>query len=113
MVILWYRNPVGIIPHNYVYNSFFNEKMYEVVDCLRSPHLYIEHGIRKLIKGDTLEMCKEWFNDYDTIVSSHDLLCRLLMFDVDGDEVLLTPNKQSLNVFQKILYRFIIFRLSL
>ena len=35
-------------------------------DCLRSPHLYIEHGIRKLIKGDTLEMCKEWFNDYDT-----------------------------------------------
>ena len=87
------ENPVGIIPHNYVYNSFFNEKMYEVVDCLRSPHLYIEHGIRKLIKGDTLEMCKEWFNDYDTIVSSHDLLCRLLMFDVDGDEVLLTPNK--------------------
>ena len=87
------ENPQGIIPHNYVYNSFYNEKSYEVVDCLRSPHLYVEHGIRKLVKDDILEKCKEWFNDLDTIVSSHDLLCRLLMFDVDGDEILLTPNK--------------------
>ena len=87
------KNPKGIIPRNHVYNSFFNDKPYEVVDCLRSPHLYVEHGIRKLVKDEVLEKCKEWFNDYDTIVSSHDLLCRLLMFDVDGDEILLTPNK--------------------
>lgn len=86
-------NPKGIIPRNYVYNSFFNERQYEVVDCLRSPHLYVEHGIRNLVKDETLNRCKEWFNDYDTVVSSHDLLCRLLMFDVDGDEILLTPNK--------------------
>lgn len=87
------ENPQGIIPRNYVYNSFYNDKPYEVVDCLRSPHLYVEHGIRKLVKDDVLEKCKGWFNDFDTIVSSHDLLCRLLMFDVDGDEILLTPNK--------------------
>ena len=87
------ENPKGIIPRNYVYNSFFSDKPYEVVDCLRSPHLYVEHGIRKLVKDDVLEKCREWFNDFDTVVSSHDLLCRLLMFDVDGDEILLTPNK--------------------
>lgn len=87
------ENPKGLVPKNYVYNSFFNNMDYDKVDCLRSPHLYIEHGIRKLVKGDELERCKEWFNDFDTIVSSHDLLCRLLMFDVDGDEILLTPNK--------------------
>lgn len=87
------ENPKGIIPRNYVYNSFYNDMDYEVVDCLRSPHLYVEHGIRNLVKGEVLEKCKEWFNDYDTIVSGHDLLCRLLMFDVDGDEILLTPNK--------------------
>lgn len=87
------KNPKGIIPRNYVYNSFFNDKPYDVVDCLRSPHLYVEHGIRKLVKGEVLDKCKEWFNDYDTIVSSHDLLCKLLMFDTDGDEILLTPNK--------------------
>lgn len=87
------ENPKGIIPRNCVYNSFYNDKPYEVVDCLRSPHLYVEHGIRELVKGDTLEKCKEWFNDLDTVVSSHDLLCRLLMFDVDGDEILLTPNR--------------------
>lgn len=87
------ENPKGIIPRDYVYNSFYNDKSYDVVDCLRSPHLYVEHGIRNLVKGDILEKCKEWFNDLDTVVSGHDLLCRLLMFDVDGDEVLLTPNK--------------------
>lgn len=87
------KNPKGIIPRNYVYNSFFNDKQYDVVDCLRSPHLYVENGIRNLVKDEILESCKEWFNNYDTIVSSHDLLCRLLMFDVDGDEILLTPNK--------------------
>lgn len=86
-------NPKGIIPRNHVYNSFFNDKEYEIVDCLRSPHLYVEHGVRNLVKDDILEKCKEWFNDNDTIVSSHDLLCRLLMFDFDGDEILLTPNK--------------------
>lgn len=87
------ENPEGLVPKDFVYNSFFNEMDYDKVDCLRSPHLYVEHGIRNLVKGDVLEKCKEWFNDFDTIVSSHDLLCRLLMFDVDGDEVLLTPNK--------------------
>ena len=74
------ENPQGIIPRNYVYNSFYNDKPYEVVDCLRSPHLYVEHGIRKLVKDDVLEKCKEWFNDFDTIVSSHDLLRRLVIF---------------------------------
>lgn len=87
------QTPKGIIPRNYVYNSFYNDKDYEIVDCLRSPHLYVEHGIRNLVKGEVLDKCKEWFNDFDTIVSNHDVLCRLLMFDVDGDEVLLTPNK--------------------
>lgn len=87
------KNPKGIVPKNFVYNSFYNDKDYEKVDCLRSPHLYVEHGIRNLVKGEVLDKCKEWFNDLDTIVSSHDLLCRLLMFDVDGDEILLTPNQ--------------------
>lgn len=87
------EKPAGIIPKNYLYNSFFNDKDYTKVDCLRSPHLYIEHGIRNLVKDDVLEKCKEWFNDLDTIVSNHDLLCRILQFDVDGDECLLTPNE--------------------
>lgn len=87
------ENPKGIIPRDYVYNSFYNDKSYNIVDCLRSPHLYMEHGIRNLVKGDVLELCKEWFIGCDTVVSSHDLLCRILQFDVDGDEILLTPNK--------------------
>lgn len=90
------ENPKGIIPREQVYCSFYNEEpynKYEVVDCLRSPHLYMEHGIRKLVKDEVLERCKEWFVGDDLVVSSHDLLCRILQFDVDGDHALVTPNK--------------------
>lgn len=90
------QNPKGIIPRNQVYCSFFNEEpynKYDVVDCLRSPHLYMEHGIRNLVKDDILEKCKEWFVGSDLVVSSHDLLCRILQFDVDGDHALITSNK--------------------
>lgn len=100
-------NPVGLIPRNCVFNHFYDDKEYETVDCLRSPHLYIEHGIRKLVKGETLEQCKEWFTGYDTVVSTHDLLCRILQFDVDGDEVLLTPNEDLIECIpqnKQILY---------
>ena len=82
------ENPKGIIPREQVYCS-----KYEVVDCLRSPHLYMEHGIRKLVKDEVLDQCKEWFVGDDLVVSSHDLLCRILQFDVDGDHALITPNK--------------------
>lgn len=90
------ENPKGIIPREQVYCSFYNEEpnnKYEVVDCLRSPHLYMEHGIRKLVKDEVLDQCKEWFVGDDLVVSSHDLLCRILQFDVDGDHALITPNK--------------------
>lgn len=90
------ENPKGIIPREQVYCSFYNDEpynKYEVVDCLRSPHLYMEHGIRKLVKDEVLDQCKEWFVGDDLVVSSHDLLCRILQFDVDGDHALITPNK--------------------
>lgn len=90
------ENPKGIIPREQVYCSFYNEEpynKYEVVDCLRSPHLYMEHGIRKLVKDEVLEQCKEWFVGDDLVVSSHDILCRILQFDVDGDHALVTPNR--------------------
>lgn len=73
----------------------------------------MEHGIRNLVKGAELEMCKEWFHGCDTIVSSHDLLCRILMFDVDGDEVLLTPNKTLIECVPEDKIYSIINRLTL
>ena len=46
-----------------------------------------------LLNDSELEMCKEWFIGNNLVVSSHDLLCRILQFDVDGDHALVTPNK--------------------
>lgn len=89
--------PVGLIPKNYVYNSYYNNKNdIDIVDCLRSPHLSdTEHGVRNLIKSDE---CKYWFSGTDTVVSTHDLLSKNLMNDWDGDEMLITSSKELIDL---------------
>lgn len=88
--------PEGLIPKNQVYNSYYNDKEIEIVDCLRSPHLSdCEHGVRNLVKSDE---CKKWFIGTDTVVSTHDLLSKNLMNDVDGDECLITSSKELINL---------------
>ena len=58
------ENPKGIIPRNHVYCSFYNDdpyNKYDVVECLRSPHLYMEQGIRNLVR-----LIVNWIqNNYD------------------------------------------------
>ena len=94
------EEPKGLIPRNHVYNSLYceKEKVTEVC-CLRSPHLSdCEHGIRMLEKSDE---CKKWFHGLDTVISTHDLLSRILQCDVDGDEMLLTPDKTFIDLLDR------------
>ena len=92
--------PEGLIPKNHVYNALYGgkEDVTEVC-CLRSPHLSdCEHGIRILEKSDE---CKRWFSGMDTVISTHDLLTKILQCDVDGDEMLLTPDKAFINLVDR------------
>ena len=94
------KEPRGLIPRNHVYNALYCEKE-EVTEvcCLRSPHLSdCEHGIRMLEKSDE---CKKWFHGLDTIISTHDLLTKILQCDADGDEMLLTPDKSFIDLVDK------------
>ena len=54
------------------------------VDCLRSPHLYMEHAIRTVVDDDRIY---EWFTSNAIYVSVHDLISRILQFDCDGDQL--------------------------
>lgn len=57
------------------------------LDCLRSPHLYIEHPIR--INTDQ----SEWFKTDAIYISCHDFISRIVMCDYDGDKLLVTDNE--------------------
>lgn len=94
------ENPQGLIPKNHVYNSFYNDKEdITEVCCLRSPHLSdCEHGIRNLIKTDE---CKRWFKGMDTVISTHDLLTKNLVCDVDGDETLIVHDRAFIDLVDR------------
>lgn len=94
------ENPQGLVLKNHVYNALYGEKEdVTEVCCLRSPHLSdCEHGIRVLDKSDE---CKKWFQGMDTVISTHDLLTKILQCDVDGDEMLLTPDKAFIDLVDR------------
>ena len=69
-------NPKGLLNDGEVYCNVFRN--YKELDCLRSPHLYIEHAIRKNIIDK--EKAK-WFTTNALYTSCHDLISKILMFD--------------------------------
>ena len=94
--------PEGLIPEGYVYNHYYDDMDMEETCCLRYPHLSdCEHGIRKVLHS---EECKEWFVGTDTVVSSHDLISKVLQADWDGDHTCLVHDKVFLNVLDRDKY---------
>lgn len=62
----------------------------EEVDCLRSPHLDHAHCIRNnYIDEDS----KKWIKSSGVYISMMDIMSKLLMYDNDGDKLLLHNNK--------------------
>lgn len=91
--------PEGLIPEGYVYNHYYDATDIEETCCLRYPHLSDgEHGIRKVLQT---EECKEWFVGTDTIVSSHDLISKVLQADWDGDHICIVHDKAFLDVLDR------------
>lgn len=72
----------------------------EKLDCLRSPHLYIEHPIR-VNKTDI-----SWFETNAIYVSCRDLISRIVMCDYDGDKLLVTNNKTLINAAERNIFKF-------
>ena len=69
---------------------------------MRYPHLSdCEHAIRKVDKSDE---CQRWFRGYDTVVSCHDLISKVLQADWDGDHICLVHDKEFLSVLDRNKY---------
>lgn len=92
-------DPVGLVPNGYVYNNYYKNKDILEVCCIRYPHLSdCEHAIRKIEKSDE---CAEWFSGYDTIVSCHDMISKVLQCDWDGDHICLVHDESFLSVLDR------------
>lgn len=78
----------GFVKEGNVSCSLFDDN--EEVDCLRSPHLDHAHCIRNnYIDEDS----KKWIKSSGVYISMMDIMSKLLMYDNDGDKLLLHNNK--------------------
>lgn len=68
------------------------------VDCLRSPHLYFEHAIRNNVTTSEME---KWFVTDACYTSTHDVISKILQFDVDGDRTLVLQDDNIINVAKR------------
>ena len=102
------ENPKGLLDDGEVFCWLFRKD--EELDCLRSPHLYKEHAVRKNVaciydknkkgnlevneeKRERQEMVRKWFGTDAIYTSCHDLISKILQFDVDGDKSLVVADE--------------------
>jgi hypothetical protein len=82
-IFLGNKNPKGLLNRNEVYCKLFKDV--DKLDCLRSPHLYREHAIRRNVVTDEKS---DWFTTNGLYTSIDDLISKILQFDNDGDKSL-------------------------
>ena len=74
------KNPKGLLADGEVFCWLFRKD--EKLDCLRSPHLYKEHAVRKNLACNSFEnkqkQLREWFCTNAVYTSCHDLITKIL-----------------------------------
>lgn len=102
------ENPDGILADGEVFCSLFSKN--DELDCLRSPHLFCEHSINKNIAckkyADRQIGLRRWFCTNALYTSTHSLISKILMFDVDGDRSLVLSDVKIINVAKRNLKKY-------
>lgn len=102
------ENPNGLIDDGEVFCWLFRKD--NKLDCLRSPHLFMEHAIRDNVAcreyGERQIRIREWFCTDAVYTSCKDMISKILQFDVDGDKSLVVADKTLIKVAERNLNRF-------
>ena len=95
--------PVGLLENGEVFCRLYKNS--DKLDCLRSPHLYIEHAIRKNVcnKKYRNQRLYDWFNTDAIYTSTYDPISRILQFDVDGDRLLVLAQKKLITIAERCM----------
>lgn len=102
------KNPNGLLENNEVFCWLFRKN--EKLDCLRSPHLFLEHAIRKNAAWngclDRRQKIREWFTTDAIYTSCKDIISKILQFDVDGDKALVVSDKTIIDIAERNIQKF-------
>lgn len=90
------NTPKGLLQANEVSCDLYQDGI--ELDTLRSPHLYIEHAIRTNKVNDEIS---KWFTTTGLYTSINDNISKILMFDVDGDEVDIVSNPLFIDIAKR------------
>lgn len=90
------EHPRGLLDDGEVFCGLYPDA--KKLDCLRAPHLYREHAVRRNLVDN---MTADWFSTQAVYTSCHDLISRILQFDVDGDTLLVIHD----NIIVKVAER--------
>jgi len=96
------KNPKGLLNNGEVCCNLYKNGV--ELDCLRSPHLYKEHVVRKNIHND---MTKKWLKGNAIYTSTRDLISKYLMFDVDGDKLLVVADKLFCKIAKRNMHNIV------
>ena len=101
-------NPRGLLDNGEVFCWLYRKA--KKLDCLRSPHLFMEHAVRNNVAyngyGDRQQQIQEWFNTKAVYTSCHDLISKVLQFDCDGDKALVVADKAIISVAERNIKKY-------
>lgn len=89
-------SPTGLLKDGEVFCRLYKDS--PKLDCLRSPHLYREHAVRRNIIDDEK---RKWFTTNALYTSCHDLISKTLQFDTDGDKALVCADKTFIEIAER------------
>jgi arsenate reductase-like glutaredoxin family protein len=90
------KNPKGMLSEGEVFCSQYSKA--EKLDCLRSPHLYKEHVVRRNVID---EEKARWFTTAGVYISCHDLMSKILQCDFDGDKSLVVADPLFVSIAER------------
>lgn len=93
--------PEGLLKDGEVSTRLFrgNDKL----ALLRSPHLYMEWTVREVVKDPEIY---HWFYTNGVYTSCHDLISKVLAFDVDGDQLNCVSEPLLIEVAERNLKKY-------
>ena len=90
------KKPRGLLRDGEVHCKIY--KGVDKLDCLRSPHLFREHAVRNNVID---EVKNKWFITNGLYTSCHDLISKILQFDVDGDKSLVVADNNLVEISER------------
>lgn len=102
--------PIGLLQNGEVFCWLFKNEQNDKLDCLRSPHLYCEHAIRRNIANNVYnerqQLLRDWFQTDALYVSCNDLISKILMCDYDGDTSLVVSDKSIISAAERTIQKY-------